>query len=59
MTNIQSLNNNIIKELVRYEFFFEKLDKKDFVRWLIQEILEKKEKKGSDILDVWSRTLCT
>jgi hypothetical protein len=26
-------------------FFFKKLDKKDFVRWLIQEILDNKEKK--------------
>ena len=36
-----------------------KLDKKDFVRWLIQEILDKKEKNGCDILDIWSQTLCT
>ncbi len=35
----------------------EKLGKKDFFRQLIQEVLDKKEKNGCDILDIWSRTL--
>ncbi len=35
----------------------EELDKKDFFRRLIQEVLDKKEKNGCDILDIWSRTL--
>ncbi len=35
----------------------EKLDKKDFFRWLIQEVFDKKEKNGCDILDIGSRSL--
>ncbi len=37
----------------------EKLDKKDFFRRLIQEVLDKKQKNGCDILDIWSQTLWT
>jgi hypothetical protein len=35
----------------------EKLDKKDFFRWFIQELLDKKEKNRCDTLDIWSRPL--
>jgi hypothetical protein len=35
----------------------EKLENKDFFRWLIQKVLDKKGKNGSDISDIWSRTL--
>jgi hypothetical protein len=56
MTNIWSLNNTIIRELVQEEKN-EKLDKKDFFRRLIQEVLDKKQKNGCDFLDIWSRTL--
>ncbi len=45
MTNIQSLNNTIIRELVRKEKN-KKLNKKNFFRWLIQAVLDKKEKTG-------------
>jgi hypothetical protein len=56
MMNIQSLNNTIIRELVREEKN-EKLENKDFFRRLMQNVLDKKGKNGSDILDIWSRTL--
>jgi hypothetical protein len=35
----------------------EKLENKDFFRWLIQKVLDKKGKNRSDILDIWNRTL--
>ncbi len=58
MSMIWSLNNTSIRELLKLEKN-EKLDKKDFVRRLIQEVLDKKEKNGCDISDIWSRMLCT
>ena len=45
MTNIWSLNNTIIRGIGTIRKINEKLDKKDFFRWLIQEVLDKKKEK--------------
>jgi hypothetical protein len=52
MSKIWSLNNLLRNWYEKKKIV--KLDKKDFVIWLIQEILDKKEKNGCDILDIWS-----
>ncbi len=46
MTNIWSLNNTIIRGIGTIRKINEKLDKKDFFRWLIQEVLDKNKKTG-------------